>query len=341
MRTGLRWITRLCLAITVAATLLPGVGQAAAPEGTYTLTTRGVAVMRSGIPYQFSIFVTRSVTSTSDQALMTLDFIRKKSNGAVQKHRWVYNLQPDDFAVGNYPNVILDAPLVGGRGSINMKFMPETSQDSCGGMINTRIGDLVSRGANGGLNFITKNAFFGKIARTRFTNAKLVRDSGCMEFSDDCPDASRLANAFGDLGNGGTVRFGGIVFPDRGKARLSSDVTGPYGGADPGDPPTILHQATAPVPPLYVEVAEDLSSATLTGKAGTFFSGIGTVASTNSDSGSPTAPCGGGTFQPTYSTVQATSTDGDLKVTWDGFSDPSMARADDGNLQKLELVPIP
>jgi hypothetical protein len=272
---------------------------------------------------------------------MTLDFVRKKSNGAVQKHRWVYNLQPNDFAVGNYPNVVLDAPLVGGHGSINMKFMPETSQDSCGGMINTRIGDLVKRGSSGGLNFTTKNAFFGKIARTRFANAKLVRDTGCMESSDACPEASRLANAFGDLSNGGTVRFGGIVFPDRDKARLTSDVTGPHGGPDPGDPPTVLHQASAPVPPLYVDVAEDLSSATLTGKAGTFFSGIGTVASTNSDAGSPGAPCGGGSFRPEFFSVQATSTGGDLEVTWDGFSDPSIAPADEGILQKIELVPIP
>jgi hypothetical protein len=341
MRTQAPWITRSLLGITVVAALLPGASRAAAQEGTYTLTTNGVAVMRNGISYRFSIFVNRAITSSDDDAVMTLDFKRRKSNGAIQKHRWVYNLEPTAFAVGNYPNVVVNAPLVGGHGSINMKFMPEENANSCGGMINTRLGDLVKRGTGGGLVFKTKNAFFDKIVRTRFDNARLVRDTGCTEGSDDCPDQSRLANAFGDLSNGGSVRFGGIVYPDLGKATLSSDVTGPPGGPDPGDPPTVLHQATAPVPPLYVNVSEDLSSATLTGKPGTFFSGIGTVESTNSDSGNPGAPCGGGNFQPTYFTVVATSTSGDMKVSWDGFPDPTIGPANDGNLQRVELIAIP
>ena len=342
MRTSTRRVVRLALALTVATALLPGTGHAAPVEGYYSLSTRGVAVTRGGLPYKFSIETERTIPGTGPIVLV-MTFTRRKSNGAMQKHRWVFFVNPSSFAVGNYPNVVINSPLAGGHGSVNMKFMPETSTDSCGDMINKRVGDLVRRGASGGLSFQSKHPFFGQINRMRFDNATLTRETGCSSPApDECPDEFRSANGFRTMTSGRNVSYSGLVYPDLNKATLRGEWVSFFRGSDPGDPPALLHVATTPVPPLYVNVDEDLSSATLAGKTGTFFSGIADFTSTETPDENQFAPCDSNQFQPTLSTAGATTIGGDMRVKFDAFGNsPVFGSAADGSIQKLEVEAIP
>lgn len=328
----------LCLFV-MSGVLTPGPGLAAPEVGTFfTLKTRGIAVMRSGVPYKFSLQVDRQVTkSTGDETTLILTFERKKANGAKQTHLWGWKVDSSSFGVGKYPNVFIDTPLAGGHGFVDMKFVMESTSESCENTVNFSRGVLVKRGSEGGLSFDSKNAFFDDIQVMRFESATLRRElPGCVPPTPPkCPRAFRSANAFGTMPNGKSVTFGGTYYPSRDRGSLYGEIAG-SSGLELGGPPILVHRASAPVPALYATVAEDLSSATFAGKNGTFFSGIVSLSSTATPTGNDMGTCGEGRH-PVFYSVPASAVDGDMTIAFDGFPDPSAEFVSTGIFQKVDF----
>lgn len=292
LRTFLRGAMVLA---TLASVLLP-VAPAAAAVGSYTLSSSPVTINRDGRTYQLTI--TASQGEGGDSGTVSISKVSNPAGVAYarQDHQYSWTFAGNRFVpTSNLASATLKTSgEMGSFGTLDLTFTQNGAvQNLCNTTVKKRPGTLA-----GSVTFNTGTPLFGTI-RAVPSGATLIYNS-----TGACTDSGHNYNACPPPG----FDVSGYRFPSNGlfyvSASKANSETGPgrisfmRSAAMPPEstnaPGSVYRMVTAEVPRSDVTIAANLSSATISGEAGTWISGSATFASNGPVGTAYEDPCAGG-----------------------------------------------